>query len=306
MNIFIFGGTGLIGQAFCRHAMLNNHTPVIVSRNPAKYNTPYKMVSYSEAAQPAIHRLMSGEYAVVNLTGAGIADTRWTKERKTQIYNSRIDLLNRIELFLQQAPQEPDVFIQASAIGFYGDKKDVVVGEKGERGEGFLAELAEKWEDKFLEIGLEDTRKVIIRTGVVLSGKGGMLPRAIKPFKLFVGGHLGSGKQYLSWIHMEDQLRAMLFLIENSYARGVFNLTAPNPVTMKRFSKILGKVLQKPSFFPVPGIVLKALFGQMAKETLLQGVNASSTKLVEHEFEFIFYDLESALRSILEHPDSKK
>lgn len=299
MNILIFGGTGLIGQALCRHAMLNNHMPIVVSRHPDKHNSPYKVISFPDIAQPSIQRLFSGDYAVVNLTGAGIADEKWSDERKVVLRNSRIDFLSRIELFLQQAPQEPQVIVQASAIGYYGDTGDASVNETVGCGKGFLADLSAEWEARFNDLALEETRPVIIRTGVVLSKLGGMLPRVMAPFKLGLGGYVGSGKQYLSWIHIEDHVRAILFLIENVYARGVFNLTAPNPVTMKTFAKSLGKALRKPALFPVPGWALKLIYGQLAQETMLQGAKVYPEKLLNHEFEFIFDDINLALKNIL-------
>lgn len=298
MNIVVFGGTGLIGQAFCRHAMINNHYPIVVSRRPQKHTIPYKLISFSDIVQPDVQRLFSNKYAVVNLMGASIANKRWTKERKEYLHRSRIDILSRIELFLQQAPQEPQVFIQASAIGYYGKSAEDNLTEMSNQGDGFLADLAAKWEERFNQLSLEETRPIIIRTGVVLSKLGGMLPRVMLPFKYGLGGHIGSGKQHLSWIHIEDHVRAILFLIENVYTRGVFNLTAPKPVSMKTFAKALGKAMHKPSFVPVPAWVLKLMYGQMAQETMLQGAKVLPEKLINHEFEFVFDDIDLALKNI--------
>lgn len=299
MIILVFGGTGLIGQAFCAYALMNGYKPVIVSRNPKQYNTPYQTLSYADAAKTTVQRMLSSDYVAVNLSGANIAEKRWTPIRKEYLEKSRIDILDRVELFLQQAPQEPEVFIQASAIGYYGDTGEVDITEKAPAGKGFLAELAAHWEERFSKVALEDTRKIIMRTGVVLTNKGGMLPRISKPFKLFVGGHPGSGKQYLSWIHMQDQVRAMLYLIEDKYAMGVFNFTAPNPVTMRDFAKTLGKTMKRPSFMPIPGFAMRMLYGQMAQETMLEGNKVLPERLLDHEFEFIFSDLSFALNNLL-------
>ncbi|PLX16397.1 MAG: TIGR01777 family protein [Salinivirgaceae bacterium] len=299
MNIFVFGGTGMIGKAFCEYAMLNGHKPIIVSRFPEKHNLPYQICGYPDASSTNVQRLMKGGYAAVNLSGANIAEEKWTDARKDQLEKSRIDIIDRVELFIQQAPQEPDVILQASAIGYYGDTGDKEIKESDEPGKGFLAELAVKWEARFKKIELEDTRKIMLRTGVVLSNAGGMLPRISKPFKMFMGGVVGSGKQYVSWIHMQDMVRAMLHLIEDDFANGAFNLTSPNPVTMKEFSKKLGKTLKRPSSFPIPNFIIKMLYGEMGKETMLSGTRVIPSRLNEYEFEFIYTDLELAFKNLL-------
>lgn len=299
MIILVFGGTGLIGQEFCAHAMMNNHQPIVVSRNPQKHNIPYKIIGYPDASKPPIQRLLSGEFAAVNLTGANIAAKRWSDSQKKILKESRIDILDRIELFLQQAPQEPDVLLQSSAIGFYGNTGDKEVDESAPAGKNFLAELSKKWEERFNKVALEDTRKIVMRTGVVLTNKGGLLPRIIKPFKFFAGGPVGSGKQYISWIHIQDQVRAMMHLIEDKYTYGKYNLTAPEPVTMKTFAKTLGKTIKRPAFLRVPSFVIRKLYGQMGQETILEGARVYPKRLADYEFEFIFTDLSLALKNLL-------
>lgn len=299
MNIFVFGGTGMIGRAFCEYAMLNGHKPIIVSRFPEKYSLPYQVFGYPDASSTNVQRLMSGGFAVVNLSGANIAEAKWTDARKDVLVKSRIDILDRVELFIQQAPQEPDVILQASAIGYYGNTGDKEIKEDSEPGEGFLAELAVNWEKRFKKIELEDTRKVILRMGVVLSNKGGILPRISKPFKMFMGGVIGTGNQYVSWIHMQDVVRAMVHLIEDDFANGAFNLTASNPVTMREFAHEIGKTLHRPSHFPIPTFIIKLLFGQMAQETMLSGTRVLPGRLSEYEFEFIYTDLELAFKNLL-------
>lgn len=299
MNIFVFGGSGMIGKAFCEYAMLNGHKPIIVSRFPEKHNLPYQVFGYPEASSTNVQRLMSGGYAAINLSGANIAEKKWTAAQKDLLEKSRIDIIDRVELFIQQAPQEPDVLLQASAIGYYGNTGDKEIDEDAEPGDGFLSQLAVKWESRFKKIELEDTRKIILRTGVVLSNKGGMLPRISKPFKMFIGGVVGSGNQYISWIHMQDQIRAMVHLIEDDFANGAFNLTAPNPVTMREFSKKLGKTLKRPSVFPIPSFILKMMYGQMAKETMLEGSRVLPARLREYEFEFIYTDIDLAFENLL-------
>lgn len=299
MVILVFGGTGLIGQEFCAHAMMNNHQPVVVSRSPEKHSIPYQIVGYADAAKPSVQRMLSGEYAAVNLTGANIADKPWSDSRKKYLLESRLDILDRIELFLQQAPQEPDALLQSSAIGFYGSTGDKKVDEQTGNGDNFLAELAQKWEERFKNVALEETRKLIMRTGIVLSNKGGMLPRVVKPFNYFAGGVIGSGKQYISWIHMQDQIRAMMHIIEDKYTHGVYNLTAPEPVTMKTFTKAVGKTLHRPAFMKVPSFIIRAMYGQMGKETILEGTRVYPKRLLDYEFEFIFTDINLALKNLL-------
>lgn len=299
MVILVFGGSGLIGKEFCAHAMMNGHTPVVVSRSPDKVKLPYQVIGYADIAKSVIQRMLSGSYAAINLSGAGIADKKWTPSQKKYLESSRIDILDRVELFLQQAPQEPDVFLQASAVGYYGNTGDEKIDEDSPAGNNFLAELATKWEKRFKDTALEDSRKIVMRTGVVLTTKGGFFPRILKPFKMFVGGVVGSGEQYLSWIHIQDHVRAMLYVIEDKYAYGVYNFTAPNPVKMKKFAKELGAVLHRPTFMPIPGFFLKMLYGQMAQETMLEGTRALPKKLIDHEFEFIFSDISLALKNLV-------
>ncbi|ALO16778.1 Epimerase family protein [Salinivirga cyanobacteriivorans] len=299
MVILVFGGTGLIGQEFCAHALMNNHQPIVVSRFPERYNIPYQIIGYADAAKPPVQRMLSGEFAAVNLTGANIASKSWSDSRKKYLLESRIDILDRIELFLQQAPQEPDALLQSSAIGYYGNTGSKKIDENSAPGSGFLSELAQKWEERFQKVELEDTRKLIMRTGIVLSNNGGMLPKVLKPFKLFAGGVIGSGKQYVSWIHIQDQVRAMMHLIEDKYTHGVYNLTAPEPVTMKTFTKAVGKTLRRPAFFKVPSFVIKAMYGQMGKETILEGTRVYPKRLQDYEFEFIFTDVNLALKNLL-------
>ncbi len=299
MVILVFGGSGLIGKEFCAHAMMNGHTPVVVSRLPEKVKLPYQVIGYADIAKSVIQRMLSGSYAAINLSGAGIADKKWTPSQKKYLESSRIDILDRVELFLQQAPQEPDVFLQASAVGYYGNTGDEKIDEDSPAGNNFLAELATKWEKRFKDTALEDSRKIVMRTGVVLTTKGGFFPRILKPFKMFVGGVVGSGEQYLSWIHIQDHVRAMLYVIEDKYAYGVYNFTAPNPVKMKKFAKELGAVLHRPTFMPIPGFFLKMLYGQMAQETMLEGTRALPKKLIDHEFEFIFSDISLALKNLV-------
>ncbi|HKK58588.1 MAG TPA: TIGR01777 family oxidoreductase [Salinivirga sp.] len=299
MVILVFGGTGLIGQEFCAHALMNNHQPIVVSRFPERYNIPYQIIGYSDAAKPPVQRMLSGEYAAVNLTGANIASKSWSESRKKYLLESRLDILDRIELFLQQAPQEPDALLQSSAIGYYGNTGSKKIEEKSAPGSGFLSELARKWEERFRKVELEDTRKLIMRTGIVLSNNGGMLPKVVKPFKLFAGGVIGSGKQFVSWIHIQDQVRAMMHLIEDKYTHGAYNLTAPEPVTMKTFTKAVGKTLRRPAFFKVPSLIIKAMYGQMGKETILEGTRVYPNRLLDYEFEFIFTDVNLALKNLL-------
>ena len=197
------------------------------------------------------------------------------------------------------AKQKPGAVIQASAIGIYGSRGKESLGEVSESGEGFLADVARDWENSTREVESWGVRRVITRSGLVLGSSGGTLPRMLFPYRFFVGGPLGSGKQWMSWIHIQDEVASFLFLIERKDLSGVFNLTAPHPLQNRLFSRELGKALGHPSWFPVPGFLLKLIFGQMAEETILASQRVLPERLDKAGFTFAYPDLVGALTDIL-------
>jgi uncharacterized protein (TIGR01777 family) len=195
--------------------------------------------------------------------------------------------------------KKPEVLIQASAIGFYGNRGSEILDESSCPGEGFLADVAGKWEESTRSVEENGVRRVIIRTGVVLGSKGGVFSRLLFPYRFFAGGPVGNGKQWMSWIHIEDEIEGILFLMERPDLRGSFNLTAPQPVPNKLFSQEMGRLLRRPAWLPVPGFVLKLIFGEMGEETILTSQRVFPARLRKAGYKFVFPDLAGTLSDIL-------
>lgn len=237
--------------------------------------------------------------AIVNLTGENIAAGRWTAKRKRRILESRLNAGRAVVQAIKSAAHKPRVIIQASGIGYYGPCGNEEITEETPAGKDFLAQLAVEWEASTVQVEAWGVRRAIARTGVVLSTKGGALPRMLLPFRLFLGGRLGNGQQWLPWIHMADEVGAIRFLIDNESASGPFNLTASNPLTNADFSRIVGQQLRRPAFIPIPSLVLRFLFGEMAT-LLLYGQRAVPQRLLQLGFTFQFPKADSALQDILQ------
>jgi uncharacterized protein (TIGR01777 family) len=242
--------------------------------------------------------LADGAHAIVNLAGENVSGHVWTDEFKKKIRASRIDAGKAVVEAIKAAKKKPRVVIQASGIGYYGPHGDEELDEENAAGEDFLADVAVQWEASTEPVGKHGTRRAIIRTGVVLSREGGALERMVLPFKLFLGGPLGSGRQWFPWIHISDEVRAIRFLIEQSSASGSFNLAAPNPTTSTEFSRTLGSILKRPALLRVPEFILKIPFGEMAS-MLVTGQRALPKRLLEAGFVFSFPTLEGALQELL-------
>jgi len=235
--------------------------------------------------------------AVVHLAGESIGAGRWTAGRKRQILDSRVASTQAMTAALLRAERPPRVFVQASAVGYYGSCDDRVITEEAPPGSDFLARVCQEWESASLELETRGVRRIVARTGIVLSAEGGALPRMALPFKLFAGGPAGSGRQWMPWIHLADEVGALRFLLEHEQARGPFNLTATNPVTNREFSSLLGKALHRPSLLPAPALALRLALGEMA-DLILTGQRAVPNRLLDLGYKFRFPDLDSALQDI--------
>jgi uncharacterized protein (TIGR01777 family) len=245
-------------------------------------------------------REVDGAAGVVNLSGESIATGRWTRKKKDRIRASRLEAGAAIVEAVRAARVKPEVLIQASGVGIYGDPGERVLDETSPlQGFGFLGPFAREWEASTSEVEALGVRRAIIRTGIVLGMEDGVLPRFLTPFRFFLGGPLGRGTQGFSWIHISDEISAIRFLLENDGCTGPFNLTAPAPMAMGAFLKILGKAMGRPSWLPVPALTLKILFGQKAKEIMLSGQIVKPSRLIEVGYRFEFPDAESALRDLL-------
>ncbi|MCB8976134.1 MAG: TIGR01777 family protein [Ardenticatenaceae bacterium] len=306
MRVIITGGTGLIGSALAKNLAADGHEVISLSRNPAKHTFPQGVRGVEWDSKTAVGwgHLADGVDAIVNLAGAPIAGTglfpsRWTAERKRRIRQSRIDAGTAVTEAVAAATNKPKLIVQSSGIDYYGNvPSDKVITETSPHGRGFLADVTVDWENSTAEVEAMGVRRVIIRTGIVLSMESGALPITVLPFKFFAGGPLGSGEQWWPWIHLDDEVRAIRFLLEDDSASGPYNLCTPNPLKNKDFAKKIGQVMNRPAFFPTPAFALKLGLGEIAA-IVLDGRRAIPQKLQSEGFEFKFPTAEAALRDIL-------
>lgn len=307
MRVLITGGSGLIGRALSEELVSHGYEVIVLSRTAERVsNLPYgvRAVRWDALTSEGWGHLADGARAIVNLAGASIAGegffpSRWTDGKRRVIRESRLNSSHAVVEAVAQAGQKPRVLVQASGVGYYGFHGDEVLTEEAGPGDDWAARFtAEAWEPSTAPVEAMGVRRVIVRTGVVLDTEEGALPRLLLPFRLFVGGPLGSGKQWYSWIHPRDEARALRFLIENDEASGAFTLTAPNPVRNGEMAKLIGRVMGRPSFIPVPGFALRLAFGEVA-EVVLQGQRAVPQRLLDLGFEFDFPEAEGALQDLL-------
>jgi uncharacterized protein (TIGR01777 family) len=301
--IITTGASGFIGKVLCRQLIEANYDVVALSRNPGESNkllpNEVNVVKWDTKTAQGWANYADGAYAIINLAGENIASGRWTRTKKRRILESRLNAGKAVIQAVEQAKNKPRVVIQASGVGYYGGRSDEVLDESSSSGSGFLSEVAKQWEQSTRRVESVGVRHVIIRTGVVLGPNGGFLSRVILPFRLFVGGRLGSGKQWISWIHIYDEVKAIRFLLEREDLHGVFNLTAPSPLTSKNFFGVLGRVMKRPSWLPVPTFALRLALGEMAKELILSGQRSVPKRLLESGYDFLYLDAKFALREIL-------
>lgn len=300
MRIIITGGTGMIGSALTQSLLNDQHEVIVLTRSPnRKTDLPpsVQLVKWDAESAAGWGDYADGADAIVNLAGESIADGRWTPERKERIYKSRIDAGKAVMEAIRAAKSKPKVLIQASGIDYYPDTGNQIITEtKGPSGE-FLGQVCFDWESSTAEAEGLGVRRAVIRTGIVLSNAGGAWPRIVLPFKLFAGGPIGNGKQYWPWIHIDDEIGAIRFLLDNEQARGAYNLTAPNPLPNKEFAQKLGGVMGRPALMPVPAFALKIGFGEMAT-LLLGGHRAIPKHLQDDGYTFKFPTVEPAFRDL--------
>ena len=300
MRVLIIGGSGLIGRALAANLAPDSEV-VILSRRPERITglpAGVRAERWDGRSIKGWRSLADGANAIVNLAGENISSGRWTKERKRAIMQSRLNAGQAVVQAVEAVALKPRVVIQSSGIGYYGPCGDEDITEESPSGRDFLAQIAVDWEDSTTPVEAMGVRRAVIRTGVVLSNEGGALPRMLLPFRFFVGGRLGSGKQWFPWIHIADEVGAIHFLIENEAASGPFNLSAPAPLTNAEFSRLLGQQLRRPAFVPTPAFALRLLFGEMAT-ALLDGQRAVPRRLLQLGFAFQFPDAGPALTNLL-------
>jgi uncharacterized protein (TIGR01777 family) len=292
MRIVISGSSGLIGTALVDHLRNKGHDVFRLVRRPAKAPSE---VTWNPTNGEIDLTALAGVEVMINLAGAGVGDHRWSEKYKAEILNSRIN--STVTMAKAAAELQPKVLINASAIGFYGDTADRKVDENSAVGEGFLADVVAKWEAATAVAESAGVRVVKIRTGLVVSAKGGAWARLLPIFKLGLGGRLGNGRQYWSFISLRDEIKAIEYLIENSKISGPVNLTAPNPATNAEVTKAMAKVLRRPALLNVPSFALEIVLGEFSQEVL--GSNRVIPKvLLESGFKFTDPDIVSAIKTL--------
>lgn len=297
MKIAISAASGLIGSALAADLASSGHVVIRLVRSAPRSADELAWDPLADAGglDPAA---LSGVDAVVHLSGAPVADKRWTDARKAELRSSRITSTRALVAAMATADPAPDVLICGSAVGFYGETGDQVVDESSPSGTGFLADLVRDWESAADGAERSGTRVVNIRSGLVLAASGGLLGRLMLPFKFGLGAKIGPGSQYMSWISLTDEVRAIEFLLEADDLEGPVNLTAPEPVTNAEFTRALARALHRPALLRLPGAVLNGALGEVASE-LLGSARVVPTRLLEAGFTFRTPDIDTALASVL-------
>jgi uncharacterized protein (TIGR01777 family) len=295
MKILISGASGLIGTHLIPALKAKGHEIYrLVRKEPAASDEIQwdATKGFSDEEQAKLENFD----AVIHLAGDNIASENWSPEKKRVIRESRVLGTRVLVEALGKTEKPPKVFVSASATGFYGNRGDEDLTEESPKGEGFLPEVCDEWEREAQKAESFGARTAMLRTGVVLTKEGGALEKMLTPFKFGVGGTVGSGKQYMSWITLDDVLAIYHLVLENDEWRGAINTTAPNPVTNEEFTVALGKALHRPTILPVPEFAIKLLFGEMGERLLLEGQKVLPKKLQDASFEFKYPSLEEALK----------
>jgi uncharacterized protein len=302
-RIVIAGGTGFLGAALARALIADGHEPIVLTR--ARPAARAGAIAVREVvwtpdgtADSSWSHALEGAAVVVNLAGESIASGRWTDLRKRRILDSRALATRSLARAITAASARPAVFISGSAVGIYGPRGDEVITEDSPTGSDFLAGVCKAWETEARTVE-GHTRVVYLRTGLVLARDGGALARMLPPFRMGIGGPLGSGRQYMPWIHRRDWVDLVRFLMRTPEAQGPVNVTAPNPVTSAEFGRALGAALRRPAFLPTPAFAVRLMFGEMGDALLLSGQRAVPARAERLGFRFGFPQLRDALQSVL-------
>ena len=301
MRVLVTGASGLIGSALCDALFARGDHVVGLTRNPSRSRQANPRVTWHKW-EPTLERpdpaAFEGVDGIVHLLGERI-DQKWTDEAKQRIMESRRQGTHNLVQAIEALEQPPKVLVSQSGVGHYGDRGDEAVDESDGPGDSFDAQVTVAWEAAAHELDATDVRLVVVRTGQVLAPEGGMLSEMLPPFKLGVGGPLAGGDQYLSWIHIDDEIGILLWALDNEKVSGTINATAPQPATNKDFSKALGRALGRPAIVPVPGLVLDLKFGKEFGQVLRGGQRAIPKRTLELGYEFKHPDLDEALKDVV-------
>ncbi len=305
MKILITGATGLVGTRLLEQLFLRGHDDIrILTRNKTKALEqspfPIEAFEWNPAKQTIDTDALKGVEAIIHLAGESVAEGRWTQAKKNKILNSRINSTSLLIETIKKLEKKPTKFISASAIGIYGDQGEKELDSESKLGKGFLADVCKKWEQLTHEHQIKEMKSLSIRVGIVLASNGGALAKMLPPFKAGVAGQLGNGKQYMSWIHIDDLVGQFIFLLENNTKYNIYNGVAPTPVTNYEFTKILGKELNRPTLFPIPAPALKIIFGEMSA-ILLASQKVIPNHFIEEGYQYKFSNLKNALADILKY-----
>lgn len=307
MRFVIAGGTGFIGSPLAEVYAEEGHDVRVLTRGlgdgesrhePGTGMPGITSVGWKpDGTSGSWASVIDGADAVVNLAGVPLADGRWTPQRKAEIRDSRISSTRSIVSAITSVAAPPKVLVSSSAVGYYGNSTEPKT-EDARAGEGFLANLAADWEAAATKAERAGTRVVLLRTGIVLEKSGGALAEMMRPFRFFVGGPMGSGRQYLSWIHRLDVVEMIRWIVETPAVSGPVNATAPHPVTNREFARALGRALHRPSVVPAPGFALKLMLGEMAEPMLLEGQRVIPARAQQHGYHFRYPEIDIAMRGI--------
>lgn len=302
MNIVVAGGTGFVGRALCMALSQEGHRVTILTRNSGSaerlLGNNLLSVEWTGRNTGPWEQALEGADAVINLAGAPIADARWTDARKQILTDSRVFTTRLLVRALSLRSSRPATLISASGIGYYGPSDDRLLDEDAARGTGFLADLCLAWEAEAMRAAEFGTRVVILRTGMVLEADGGALAKMLLPFRLFAGGPIMPGTQWVSWVHRHDHIGLIQWALINNHVSGALNAVAPEPVTMKTFCEVLGRMLHRPSWLPVPGFALNTLLGELGT-LMTTGQRVTPAKAMAEGYAFQYPTLEPALQAIL-------
>ncbi|MFZ3079174.1 MAG: TIGR01777 family oxidoreductase [Bellilinea sp.] len=300
MHILLAGGSGLIGSALTRKLLADNYTVTVLSRNPQAHSGPQgiRFVGWDGRSAAGWGSLVNETDAIVNLAGVNLGGSLWTRKRKEALVNSRLYAGQAIMDALTQAEKRPEVLVQASAVGYYRASGDTLLDESSPPGSDFQGDLCQRWEESTRSAEELGVRRVVIRSGVVFERGAFILKMFLLPFRMFVGGPIGNGKQYISWVHINDEVNAITYLINNRDASGSFNLMSPQPVRNADLGRMISRVLRRPYWFPVPAFAMRLALGELST-VVLDSWRGVPTRLRDLGFQFAFENAESALRDLV-------
>jgi len=303
MKVLITGASGLIGTQLQKSFVEKGYEMRLATRGELRHPNQIHWNTETGFAKKDLERVENFD-AIIHLAGENVSGLRWTDDKKKSIRDSRVNGTHNVVENIAKLKNKPRVFISGSAIGFYGDRNDDVMTESSKPGDTFLSDVCKAWETESMRAENLGVRTVLLRTGIVLSKDGGALAAMLTPFKFGVGGVVGSGKQWMSWISLEDVVGIVNFALENDNLRGPVNVVSPNPVTNEEFTKTLGEVLYRPSFLPLPEFAVNLVFGEMGDALLIDSTRVAPKRLEEAGFEFRFPHLKMALEYAINSKNS--